>query len=149
MESWYILLLKELAEISKMHSDESHIFFSTFSASGLSHISSPRRSVYESQQASSSSSSNTGYSQPQPKLYSQVHESAESRSQTHGREMKYTIKDPHNKGTTHVSETHVVSNRQMHGAEAEAAMKKLMGSMGPGSDNGFGDIFKGFGLPFY
>lgn len=67
--------------------------------------------------------------------------------------MKYTINDPHNRGTTHVTETHIVSNKEMHGAEAEAAMKKLMGSMGPGpnygNDAGFGDFVKGMGLPFY
>lgn len=63
--------------------------------------------------------------------------------------MKYTIRDPQNRGTTHVSETHVVSNRQMHGAEAEAAMKKLMGSMGSSSSGGFDDFFKDMGLPFY
>lgn len=63
--------------------------------------------------------------------------------------MKYTIKDPHNRGMTHVTETHVVSNRQMHGAEAEAAMHKLMGSMGSSSNSGFDDFVKGMGLPFY
>ena len=63
--------------------------------------------------------------------------------------MKYTIKDPHNRGMTHVTETHVVSNRQMHGAEAEAAMQKLMGSMGSSPGSGFDDFFKGMGLPFY
>lgn len=63
--------------------------------------------------------------------------------------MKYTVKDPHNRGMTHVTETHVVSNRQMHGAEAEAAMQKLMGSMGSSSGSGFDDFLKGMGLPFY
>lgn len=66
--------------------------------------------------------------------------------------MKYTVRDPHSKGTTHVTETHVVTNRQMHGAEAEAAMKKIMGSMGPGGGGGYGgvpDFVKDMGLPFY
>lgn len=63
--------------------------------------------------------------------------------------MKYTIRDPQNRGMTHVSETHVVSNRQMHGAEAEAAMKQLMGSMGSNSNGGFDNFLKGMGLPFY
>ncbi|CAL1291917.1 unnamed protein product [Larinioides sclopetarius] len=64
--------------------------------------------------------------------------------------MKYTINDPHNRGTTHVTETHIVSNKEMHGAEAEAAMKKLMGSMGNGGhDAGFQNFVKGMGLPFY
>ncbi|XP_054707950.1 uncharacterized protein LOC129217646 [Uloborus diversus] len=91
----------------------------------------------------------------QPRSYSApapYRQQPESQPQVNGREMKYTIRDPHNRGTTHVTETHVVSNRQMHGAEAEAAMKKLMGSMGPasyGSDSSFQNFVKDMGLPFY
>lgn len=116
-------------------------------SSGASHFASAKRSVYQPQESAYSSSSRQNY--PHQQNYAHNQQNAQSSSQTHGREMKYTIKDPQNRGTTHVTETHVVSNRQMHGAEAEAAMKKLMGSMGPGSDGGFNDFVKGMGLPFY
>lgn len=118
---------------------------------GSNHYSSAKRSVYQQPQEhqSYSSSSRSGGYAPQQN-YAQASQQAQSSSTSHGREMKYTVRDPKNRGTTHVTETHVVSNKQMHGAEAEAAMKQLMGSMGPGGSNGgFDDIFKNMGLPFY
>lgn len=118
---------------------------------GSNHYSSAKRSVYQQPQErqSYSSSSRSGGYAPQQN-YGQSSQHAQSSSTAHGREMKYTIRDPKNTGTTHVTETHVVSNKQMHGAEAEAAMKQLMGSMGPSSNGGgFDDFIKNMGLPFY
>ncbi|KAG8199701.1 hypothetical protein JTE90_022150 [Oedothorax gibbosus] len=117
--------------------------------SGPSHFGNNKRSTHQQPRQPAHPALNTNY----PNQHSNYQQGAESKSQSHGREMKYTINDPHNRGQTHVTETHVVSNRQMHGAEAEAAMKKLMGSMGPGpnygSDGGFQDFVKGMGLSFY
>lgn len=117
-------------------------------SSDSSHYSSSQRSAYNHPQESSSYGTSSRSNYPQQN-YAHSQHNAQTSSTAHGREMKYTIKDPHNRGMTHVTETHVVSNRQMHGAEAEAAMHKLMGSMGSSPSSGFDDLLKGMGLPFY
>ncbi|XP_022237391.1 uncharacterized protein LOC111084965 [Limulus polyphemus] len=90
----------------------------------------------------------TAYGVPQAGVYAQTkpaHDQSYGNSQSYGREMHYSIHDPHTKSHMQVKEMHVKMDRKMNSKEAEEALHDIMGSM-HGGEEGFKDFLSSIGF---